>query len=333
MVWDKIFFDPGDRALVGLVSGESGGNGSLPGEFASELHPRGILELVEPRSFRIVRSVMTLLENFTPGPASVNRRLSALTLLRDELCEGLNVPLKNNTARVLPELAKELIRVRHDSEKALRAAHDLRIALLGNPRFIRKQLKRFQLIEMPEKARPVTFDYHVHDVKTKGRKSPAHLIMDAWIKGIRRIQVIFYNQVPHEAAFELMSSAAIMGIDVRIGIEFRVVHRRRFVELIWSPRGFSGADDLLNFLKRKNNRAFNARCEEAALYHTSLIFGMLRRFNVSGREELNRFYRIALPPLSDGEFSAFLPPGRRPSTAHAAEFIESRVRGLLEEEL
>ena len=332
-MWDKIFFDPGDRALVGLVSGESGGDGSLPGEFASELHPRGILELVEPRSFRIVRSVMTLLENFTPGPDAVNRRLSALTLLRDELCEALNVPLKNNTARVLPELAKELIRVRHDSVKALRAAHDLRIALLGNPRFIRKQLKRFQLIEMPEKAKPVTFDYHVHDVNTKGRKSPAHLIMDAWIKGIQRIQVIFYNQVPHEAAFELMSSAAILGIDVRIGIEFRVVHRRRFVELIWSPRGFSGADDLLNFLKRKNNRSFNARCEEAALYHTSLIFGMLRRFNVSGREELNRFYRIGLSPLSDGEFSAFLPPGRRPSTAHAAEFIESRVRKLLEEEL
>ena len=159
MNWrEKVFFDPGDHALVDLVAGKNCGDGSLPGKFASELHPRGILELVEPRSFRIVRSVMTLLENFTPGPDSVSRRLSALTLLRDELCEGLNVPLKKNTARLLPELAKELIRVRHDSGTALRAAHDLRIALLGNPRFIRKQLKRFQLIEMPEKADPVTFD-------------------------------------------------------------------------------------------------------------------------------------------------------------------------------
>lgn len=332
--WDKIFFDPGDRALVATAQ-EAGGEGGLREGSASrlaELHPRGILELVEPRCCRIVRSVMTLLENFSPGTEAVNRRLAAIALLRDELCEGLNVPLKYNTARVLTELAKELCRVRDDNDRALKAAHDLRMALLGNPRFIRSQLRRFQLVEMPEKSTPVTFDYHVHDANTKGRKSPSHLIMDAWIKGIRKLQVIFYNQVPHEGAFELMRSAEIMGIDVRIGIEFRVVHRNRFADLIWTPRGFSGADDFLNFLKYEQNRNFKSLCEEAALYHTSLIFGILHRFNASGREKLNSFYNTALPPLSDGSFSAFLPPGKRPSVTHAAEFVEWKLRELLEKE-
>ena len=312
---------------------EFDGEGWALREYASELHPRGILEAVEPRSFRIVRSVMTLLESFTPGTDAANRRINALTLLRDELCEGLSGSLKYNTARVLPELAKELIRVRKDPERALRAAHDLRIALLGNPRFIRSQLKRFQLTEMPEDSLPVTFDYHVHDANTKGRKSPSHLIMDAWIKGIRKLQVIFYNQVPPEGAFELMRGAEIMGIDMRIGIEFRTVHRGRFVEMIWTPRGFSGADDFLKFLNKGKNEKFKARCEEAALYHTALIFGMLRRFNVAGRIKLNAFYKVELPSLSDSEFSAFLPPGRRPSVEHAAEFIENRLRTVLTEEL
>lgn len=332
--WEQLFFDPGDRELV-RIAADGVAEGRDPGleRYVSELHPRGILELVDPRSTRIVKSVIVLLDNFTPGAEAMNRRLNALTLLKDELCEGLNVPLKYNTARVLPELAKELIRVRHEPERALRAAHDLRMALLGNPRFIRSQLKRFHLIEMPEKTIPVTFDYHVHDANTKGRKSPSHLIMDAWIKGIRKLQVIFYNQVPPDGAFELMRSAAIMGIDVRIGIEFRALHRRHFAEVIWTPRGFSSAEDFLNFLNRKNNRKFNARCEEAALYHTSLIFGMLRRFNASGRNKLNSFYNVTLPPLSDGEFSAFLSPGKRPSTTHAAEFIEGKLRTLLEEEL
>ena len=335
MSWrNKIFFDPGDRELVEMTlragTKESGWNLC---QYASELHPRGILETVEPRACRIVRSVMTLLDSFVPGSEAMKSRLNALTMLRDELCEGLNGTLKYNTARVLPELAKELIRVRENPERALRTAHDLRMALLGNPRFIRSQLKRFQLIEMPEHTLPVTFDYHVHDANTKGRKSPSHLIMDAWIKGIRKLQVIFYNQVPADGAFELMRGAEIMGIDMRIGIEFRSVHRGRFAEFIWTPRGFSGADDFLKFLNRDKNEKFKARCEEAALYHTALIFGMLRRFNAVGRLKLNSYYKVELPALADREFSAFLPPGRRPSTTQAAEFIEHRLRELLSEEL
>ena len=332
--WEKFFFDPGDRELVKAVAESlSCGGCDLAGAYASELHPRGILELTEPRALRIVRSVMTVLDNYAPGEEAMQTRLNAMTMLRDELCEGLNGSLPYNTARVLPELAKELIRVCRDPERALRAAHDLRMALLGNPRFIRSQLKRFQLVEMPEHTKPLTFDYHVHDANTKGRKSPSHLIMDAWIKGIRKLQVIFYNQVPSGAAFELLRGAEIMGIDMRIGIEYRAVHRGRFAELIWTPRGFSGADDFLKFLNRGKNEKFKARCEEAALYHTSLIFGMLRRFNVEGREKLNRFYKVELPSLSDKEFNAFLPPGRRPSTAHTAEFIEVRLRELLNQEL
>ena len=60
---------------------------------------------------------------------------------------------------------------------------------------------------------------------------------------------------------------------------------------------------------------------------------MIRRFNASGLKKLNGHYKVDMPPVSEREFSSFLVPGRRPATAHAAEFIEHRLRDLLKAEL
>lgn len=49
--------------------------------------------------------------------------------------------------------------------------------------------------------------------------------MDAWIKGIRYITVVYYNYVEPAAARELLQAAEIMGVDVRIGLEFRTPFR------------------------------------------------------------------------------------------------------------
>ncbi|MBQ8743885.1 MAG: hypothetical protein IJZ18_01710, partial [Mailhella sp.] len=62
---------------------------------------------------------------------------------------------------------------------------------------------------------------------TKGRKSATHLIMDAWIKGIRYLTVVYYNHVELAAAHELMYAAEIMGLSVRIGFEVRAAFRGR----------------------------------------------------------------------------------------------------------
>jgi len=43
-------------------------------------------------------------------------------------------------------------------------------------------------------------DHHIHDANTKGRKNPTHLMMDAWVKGIRYLTVVYYNYVEPAAA-------------------------------------------------------------------------------------------------------------------------------------
>ena len=235
--YQGFLFDRADYELVrGIDAAQAvaDGRGRLP-VFAPELHPRGIRELAEPQSLRLVRTMMNLLDTFEAGSEAMERRLAALQALRDELLEGLDVPLRYNTARVILQIIKELIRLRGDWLRRLRLAHDLRSAMLGNPLFIRKLLRRYRLVEMPEHWIPVAFDQHVHDANTKGRKSPAHLIMDAWIKGIVQVQVSYYNYVPRDAAEEVMRAAGIMKMEARIGVEFRSLFRGRFAELIWTP--------------------------------------------------------------------------------------------------
>jgi len=183
------------------------------------LHPHGIREMAASRELRIAYAVAHLLNSLDVGEAK--DRLSALRSLRDEVLSSAETPFRMNTARVLVQIMKMLVRRQGDLRSRLELAHDFRLAASGRPRVIREQLSRHHLLEMPEEWNQIATDDHVHDVNTKGRKSPSNLIMDAWIKGIRRLKIIYYNYVKADVAEELLEAAQIMGIRVRIGIELR----------------------------------------------------------------------------------------------------------------
>lgn len=330
----KFLFDAADYELVKAVdeavaARRAGGGGGGSGQ---DLHPRGIRELVEPRAVRMTRTMLRLLDTFEAGVPAMEERLAALQALRGEVIEGLDVLLRYNTARALLQVLKDLVRERTDPLRRLRLAHDMRTAMLGNPLFIRRLLHRYHLVEMPENWTPVTFDQHVHDANSKGRKSPTHLIMDAWIKGIVKLQVVYYNYVPSEAAEELLRAARIMNVEVRIGVELRSLWRGRFVEMIWAPRGFSGVNDYLKFLDRPKTEEFTRKCRKAANFRRKLVLEILDDFNRDGRHRLNKFYGIELPPVTRDEFLASVQYGQ-PSLEHIGELLLVRVRRLLQEQL
>ncbi|MDR0466322.1 MAG: hypothetical protein LBH94_03080, partial [Deltaproteobacteria bacterium] len=229
-----IFFDKRDQQLVELVDvflRERRGAKALP-PINPNLHPHGIVDLEMSYSMRIARAVMALLDTLQDGlmPA----RLRALSRLHDEVFHCARSSLRHNTGRVLIQLMKELVRS-SDHEERLKFAHDFHSAAQGTPRVIRALLKRHYLLEMPEEWNQQTFDHHVHDANTKGKKTPTHLVMDAWIKGIRYLTVMYYNCVEPEAAEELLQAAKIMGITVRIGIVFGTAFKGRFVDIAWVP--------------------------------------------------------------------------------------------------
>lgn len=222
--WSDIYFDKQDRNILALVNRllESRSGPSEDGLFDPNLHPHGIKELAATPVARMAYAVINLLRNLEMGVAQARDRILALEVLYDEVLNSAHSLLRRNTARVLMQIMKDMVRSHGDRLEQLKLAHDFRKVVQGTPRIVRYMLARYHLPEMPETWNQLAFDDHVYDANTKGRKTPTHLIMDAWIKGIRDITVGYEYWIPTDAARELLRAAEITGITVRIGIEFQV---------------------------------------------------------------------------------------------------------------
>ena len=325
----RLYFDQRDHDLLRIV-GDIVGRTDISGHrrlLAPYLHPHGIKEMAAQRPLRIAYAVAHLLDSLEIGKAA--DRLSALRSLRDEVLYTSQGPLRLNAARVLIEIMKALIRSRDEEYvRQLSLARDFRAVTSGRPRVVRRQLQKYYLLEMPEDANQVAFDDHVHDANTKGRKSATHLVMDAWIKGIRKLTVIYYNHVSHAAAEELLEAAAIMGLKVRIGIEFFARFHSRYIKLIWVPRGLTDTQGFLSFLSSAPVRAFMDLGREVSRFHGAYVLDLLEAFNRSHRLSLNESFGVNLEPLNKAEFLAFVGDGQA-SLHHLGRFIHDRLMPLM----
>ena len=326
----KILFDRRDHELLRIVTGVLQRNRTF--EYTRRVyypyfHPNGIKEMAESKGLRIAYAVAHLLSSLEIG--AVDERLSALRSLKDEILDTAAGSMPKNTARVLLEIMKELVRSHGNYRRQLELAHDFRMTATGKPRFVREQLRRYHLLEMPEGWNQVAFDDHVHDANTKGRKSSTHLIMDAWIKGIRRLRVIHYNYIEPRFAAELMEAAAIMGVDVRIGIEFSARFRGKYVQIIWVPRGFPDAQAFLCFLAENSVIQIMDEGRLVSTYQQAYVLALLREFNRTHRHKITDALHIDLEPLKETDFLDFVSLGQI-STLHLSKFIHQHLLAALE---
>ena len=325
-----FIFDKRDHELLSIVNEILAGDKSVLHDqrrFFHQFHPRGIKEMSESRGLRIAHAVIHLLESLEKG--QVDHRICALRALRDEVLCGTGQNLQMNTARVLIEIMKDLVRAADRYERQLELAHDFRMAALGKPRVVRNYLKKYRLLEMPETWNQLAFDDHVHDANTKGRKSATHLIMDAWIKGIRRLRVIYYNFIRPETVEELMEAAAIMNIEIRIGIEFPVLFHSGFAHLIWVPRGFADADDFIRFLSDDTVDALMNDGSEISDYQRNTVIEALETFNKIDRPLIAKKLDIDFPQLEVTDFLASVGLGQA-SLLHLAKFIHRELLPLMQ---
>ena len=325
----RLLFDPPDHELLSIVNevlNRRGRHRQFKSLFTPHLHPNGIKEMAAPKDLRVAYAVIHLLDSLQTGLA--RDRLDALRAVRDEVLHCARSHLRVNTGRVLVQIMKQLVRAHGDPERQLRLAHDFRLASSGKPRIVRRQLQRHHLLEMPEDWSQISFDDHVHDANTKGRKFPTHLVLDAWIKGIRSLTVIHYNHISPPAAAELLEAAEIMGIKVRIGLEFSCLWQGRFVNLIWSPRGFSGAKDFVAFLEQPEVAGFMARGREVSEYQQARVLQALDGFNQRGRARLRQETDLDLEPLEPAEFLAYVGSGQA-SMLHLAQYVHQHLLAVM----
>jgi hypothetical protein len=325
----KIYFDKQDRELLGIVNRLLNAKGDATLErklFDAALHPHGIVALAASREMRIATSVVKLFNSLEVGQAE--DRLLALQSLYDVVLTTAQSALRRNTARVLIQTMKELVRAHGNERKQLTLAHDFRQAATGNPRIVRRLLRHYHLLEMPESWSQLAFDHHVHDANTKGRKTPTHLILDAWLKGLRYLTVIYYNYVEDEAARELMHAADIMGMSVRVGLEFACPFRGRYAHFIWTPRGFTNARGFLDFLSEAPVQHLMRKGREASVWRQNYIYQLLENWNSRHRLQEGRRFETEFPPLPEAAFREFVGAGQA-SLLHLAECIHLHCRPLL----
>ena len=327
----SFYFDKQDYALLAVINRFLDRDNQVTEEharpfFHTSLHPHGIKELAVSQEIRVAYAVINLLDSLEAGQAK--DRLAALRSLHAEVL-STGTSFRHNTGRVLIQLMKDLVRAHGNFPKQLCLAHDFRKAASGRRRIIRSLLRRYHLLEMPESWNQLSFDHHVHDANTKGRKSPTHLVMDAWIKGIRQLDVVYYNFIEPVAMEELLHAADIVGIKVRVGVEFQARFRGRYVQFIWQPRGFHSVREMLAFMEEKPMRHLMRMGKEASLYHHQYVMRLLERYNTVLRHEMGQELGLALAPIEENEILAFVGVGQT-SRTHLAELIFMRIRTALQ---
>jgi len=327
----KIFFDKNDYQLLQIVNDvlERGPQSRAIRSLLMEyMHPQGIKEMAAPRGLRIAYAIVSLLGSLEKGLAG--DRIKALRSLRDEVFLSSPTFYQKNTARALLQIMKELVRSRDNKMRQLKLAHDFRIVSTGNPRRIRKELANYHLVEMPEEWNQFAFDDHVHDANTKGRKSPTHLVMDAWIKGIRHLTVVYYNYVRPEVIEELVEASAILDIRVKVGIEFSTRFHDKYARFTWEPDGFNDNRAFLKFLKEDAVIKLLDEGREVSQYQQKYVFDVFDVFNERHRKVLNKELELSVPPLNRDEFQNFVGTGQ-PSVLHLGRFIHNTLIGYIKE--
>lgn len=293
-----LFFDANDYRLLELLNevlNKEVDSAQFKTLLTPYLRPHGIKELSVSPGLRIAYATVHLLESLNSRQA--HERINALTALRDEVFSSSKGQLKLNRARVLIQIIKELIRSKGNPGRQLELAHDFRNVASGRPSFVRAQLRRYHLLEMPEEWNQISFDNRVHDANSKGRKSSTHLMMDAWVKGIRSLTVVYYNYVNPEVLTELFSSAAILGIAVQVGIEFKSLYRGRFVRLVWIPSRLRDKSDVDAFFARLDVQKLMEDGKQAQIRTTEHVRALAEAFNSRHRKSIEHEFDVSLPEI------------------------------------
>lgn len=326
-------FDNKDRELLKKIN-EIVDNGSSPSaeqeSFNTALHPHGIQNMVSSHEERVAVAVVNLLKQLKDG-SQIRQRLSALRTLHDEVLYSAQTPFRFNTARVLIQIMKEIVRARGNEEEQLKLIHDFQKVASGNPRIVRSFLSKYYLLEMPEEWNQKTMDDHVHDANTMGRKNSTHLIMDARVKGIRRLTVVYYNFVDPMVAYELFEAARIVGISVRLGIKFKANFRNRYVEFLWTPKGFTDTKSVQEFLHEPAAVELMQEGREVENWAKLNVLATLRAFNEKFSSEISKEWGIEVPHVSEDAFKLYVGPGQS-TLIRLAEFVHINLLPIIKEE-
>lgn len=258
---------------------------SHPGGFSRELYKRRIS--IAEAYIKIAHALES---------DKYEERLLALKTLIQLSLHAKNVATPLNTARVQIALMKKAIKRKGNMREQLELLSEFTVASFGQWPVIRRLLNEMNMIQVPETGQALRelelgWDNHIHDSTSEGRKTPAQVLLDAFVKGISSVTISYYDIVD-QVIREAMGAGEILGIDVRIGLEFSVGKSKNRRHYTYLPPKFNTADEILEFFKKnnKNFESFLAGLRKNAENRKVTLETMIKHFNETHLIKLNSGY-------------------------------------------
>ncbi|MBQ9396077.1 MAG: hypothetical protein IJU23_11285 [Proteobacteria bacterium] len=329
---DYLSFSQEVRALVDVLNTEIAAPDKVV--FRPISHPAGFVRLLTKRRLTIAEAYIKLITH--TQSASYAERIEALQVLVHHIWHSKNLSMPINTARVQIALMKNAVKMRGNRRAQLELMSDFARASYGQASVIRRLLRELDLIEVPETGADLSqmdlgWDNHVHDSMTEGRKSPTQLVLDAFIKGMSRITVAYYDVAERQLYEEVFLAGRILGIRVQVGIEFSVGKKYARVHYLYVPKQGVEFAALSTFLDEKEQTLapfWNGLKENAARRHRT-VTELLDTFNHTGLPKFNEPFAdlavLQMAPLSWESVEAMAGKGQA-NRIHLGQLIYQSMR-------
>lgn len=327
---DAISFSSQIRELTELLNDKAEHIEKDSSDLSS--HPGGFIRAFYKRRISIAASYIRMSRQLYLK--DYQQRLRALKTLVGLSFHAKTVSMPMNTARVQIGIMKEAVKNLDNRRKQMEMIADFSLASYGHEAVIRTFLRELRRVEVPENGKPLKelnlgWDSHVHDNLSEGRKTPSQLVLDAFIKGLSTLTLAYYDISDKNLMLEAIEAGKILGIDVRIGIEFSTgpkCCRKHFMYL--PPDSFF---DEFDFYYQQLS-VFAAGLEENRRRRQETITAILESFNNTYRRQLNEGYKedgiFALHPLEMDDLQKLVQHGQY-SRVHLNELLYVKFRETL----
>lgn len=296
-------------------------------------HPGGYLREIYKRRISIAESYIKIAHALESS--AYEERLDALETLVQLSFHSKNIAMPLNTARVQIALMKEAIKRKGNRRRQLEILSDFTIASFGQGPVIRKMLRELNLVEVPEEGRSLKdldlgWDNHVHDSMSEGRKTPCQVLLDAFVKGISSVTLVYYDITEPQIIKESLVAGRILGIDVRIGIEFSVGKSKQRLHYKYLPGHFATPDEFFKFFKDNSNLldVFIDGLKKNAENRKVVIDTIMKHFNDTHIVRLNQGYEdmahLCMKPVTLSDLKKHVSSGQY-SRIHLGELIYSQL--------
>ncbi len=186
-------------------------------------HPLGVNRWFKKRRMSIAESYLRVVRDLDSHFS--RSRLDALAVMAGVALNPKSLAMPLNTARVQMALMKETVKNRYSKRRQLELLSDFTRSTAGQRLVISSLCDELNIVELPEKGTRLAdfsygWDWHVHDMATFGRKNVTQLVIDAFIKGISAITIVYGSAADMDKMEEALEAGNILGLRVGLALEY-----------------------------------------------------------------------------------------------------------------